>query len=58
MPSPLARSGRGDEGLGLQVVAAGRTCIDDTWSRPVVVVAGLRHTALLAGWRSVWACYW
>jgi len=33
----------------LGVVAAGRTGIDDTWYRPVAVVAGLRHTALLAG---------
>jgi hypothetical protein len=84
-PSPLAGSGRGDEGrepqvveapptlerwdlvesrwgLGsavvllagaalavLGVVAAGRTGIDDTWYRPVAAVAGLRHTALLAG---------
>jgi hypothetical protein len=84
-PSPLAGSGRGDEGrepqvveapptlerwdlvesrwgLGsavvllagaalavLGVVAAGRTGIDDTWYRPVAAVAGLRHTAMLAG---------
>jgi hypothetical protein len=84
-PSPLASSGRADEGLAphvveapptlerwdlvesrwglgsvvvllagaalavLGVVAAGRTGIDDTWYRPVAVVAGLRHTALLAG---------
>jgi hypothetical protein len=33
----------------LGVVAAGRTGIDDTWFRPVAAVAGLRHTALLAG---------
>jgi hypothetical protein len=33
----------------LGVVAAGRTGIDDTWYRPVAAVAGLRHTALLAG---------
>lgn len=33
----------------LGVVAAARTGIDDTWYRPVAVVAGLRHTALLAG---------
>jgi hypothetical protein len=31
------------------VVAAGRTGIDDTWYRPVAAVAGLRHSALLAG---------
>ncbi|HZA76848.1 MAG TPA: hypothetical protein VE623_10725 [Acidimicrobiales bacterium] len=33
----------------LGVVAAGRTGIDDTWYQPVAAVAGLRHTALLAG---------
>lgn len=33
----------------LGVVAVGRTGIDDTWYRPVAAVAGLRHTALLAG---------